>query len=227
MEKSNLRGQTSGAITMKNFNHHYTGAATAAYTGTGIAAAAATVINFDSYGEEYLSGLSWPPRSYTCSFCRREFRSAQALGGHMNVHRRDRARMRHSPIANTPINLNFIPNNNNDNINSSARLLSSSSPKTQPLLYRSSSPALVSPHLSSSSLSSCPADGGLLDALSLRNAGLSKERTLEVGEEGFNGLRQEDKWGALKGEIVKLDLEIGIFGDTEDELDLELRLGYK
>ncbi|KAG6547492.1 hypothetical protein Mapa_010940 [Marchantia paleacea] len=33
----------------------------------------------------------WPPRSYTCSFCQREFRTAQALGGHMNVHRRERA----------------------------------------------------------------------------------------------------------------------------------------
>ncbi|KAA3454770.1 transcriptional regulator SUPERMAN-like [Gossypium australe] len=38
-------------------------------------------------------GTTWPPRSYSCSFCRREFRSAQALGGHMNVHRRDRARL--------------------------------------------------------------------------------------------------------------------------------------
>ncbi|XP_076925169.1 zinc finger protein 10-like [Bidens hawaiensis] len=41
-----------------------------------------------------LGGCVWPPRSYTCSFCRREFRSAQALGGHMNVHRRDRARLK-------------------------------------------------------------------------------------------------------------------------------------
>ena len=40
------------------------------------------------------SGCTWPPRSYSCSFCRREFRSAQALGGHMNVHRRDRARLK-------------------------------------------------------------------------------------------------------------------------------------
>jgi hypothetical protein len=38
--------------------------------------------------------IAWPPRSYPCSFCKREFRSAQALGGHMNVHRRDRARLR-------------------------------------------------------------------------------------------------------------------------------------
>ncbi|CAB78784.1 SUPERMAN like protein [Arabidopsis thaliana] len=41
-----------------------------------------------------ISGTTWPPRSYTCNFCRREFRSAQALGGHMNVHRRDRASSR-------------------------------------------------------------------------------------------------------------------------------------
>ncbi|XP_061361446.1 probable transcriptional regulator RABBIT EARS [Gastrolobium bilobum] len=43
-----------------------------------------------------MMGTTWPPRSYTCTFCRREFRSAQALGGHMNVHRRDRARL-HQP----------------------------------------------------------------------------------------------------------------------------------
>ncbi|XP_074573897.1 putative transcriptional regulator RABBIT EARS [Curcuma longa] len=46
--------------------------------------------------EAHSGGCVWPPRSYSCSFCRREFRSAQALGGHMNVHRRDRARLRSS-----------------------------------------------------------------------------------------------------------------------------------
>eukprot|EP00252_Welwitschia_mirabilis_P019164 TRINITY_DN4373_c0_g1_i1.p1 TRINITY_DN4373_c0_g1~~TRINITY_DN4373_c0_g1_i1.p1 ORF type:complete len:218 (-),score=41.46 TRINITY_DN4373_c0_g1_i1:453-1106(-) len=39
-------------------------------------------------------GSTWPPRSYSCNFCKKEFRSAQALGGHMNIHRRDRARLR-------------------------------------------------------------------------------------------------------------------------------------
>jgi hypothetical protein len=43
-----------------------------------------------------------PPRSYACSFCKREFRSAQALGGHMNVHRRDRARLRHAAVSPPP-----------------------------------------------------------------------------------------------------------------------------
>uniref|UniRef100_A0A7N0U609 C2H2-type domain-containing protein n=1 Tax=Kalanchoe fedtschenkoi TaxID=63787 RepID=A0A7N0U609_KALFE len=49
-------------------------------------------------------GTTWPPRSYTCTFCRREFRSAQALGGHMNVHRRDRARLHQTQNSLTKIN---------------------------------------------------------------------------------------------------------------------------
>ncbi|KAG6636173.1 hypothetical protein CIPAW_11G092500 [Carya illinoinensis] len=49
------------------------------------------------------TGTTWPPRSYTCTFCRREFRSAQALGGHMNVHRRDRVRLNQpQPNSNNP-----------------------------------------------------------------------------------------------------------------------------
>ncbi|PIN04867.1 hypothetical protein CDL12_22600 [Handroanthus impetiginosus] len=48
----------------------------------------------DTRGNSLL-GCTWPPRSYRCTFCRREFKSAQALGGHMNVHRRDRARLHH------------------------------------------------------------------------------------------------------------------------------------
>ncbi|KAK1421296.1 hypothetical protein QVD17_23508 [Tagetes erecta] len=44
-----------------------------------------------------LGSFVWPPRSYTCSFCRREFRSAQALGGHMNVHRREKAKFKQNP----------------------------------------------------------------------------------------------------------------------------------
>ncbi|XP_062020498.1 transcriptional regulator SUPERMAN-like [Rosa rugosa] len=48
--------------------------------------------------EEDLSDISpWTAKNFTCSFCKREFRSAQALGGHMNVHRRDRARLRLLP----------------------------------------------------------------------------------------------------------------------------------
>ncbi|XP_047937746.1 transcriptional regulator SUPERMAN-like [Salvia hispanica] len=31
-------------------------------------------------------------RSYECSFCKRGFTNAQALGGHMNIHRKDKAK---------------------------------------------------------------------------------------------------------------------------------------
>ncbi|KAF2302493.1 hypothetical protein GH714_036558 [Hevea brasiliensis] len=33
-------------------------------------------------------------RSYECIFCKRGFTTAQALGGHMNIHRKDRAKPR-------------------------------------------------------------------------------------------------------------------------------------
>ncbi|KAK1267442.1 Transcriptional regulator SUPERMAN [Acorus gramineus] len=62
--------------------------------------------------DDLLCGFAWPPRSYTCSFCKREFKSAQALGGHMNVHRRDRARLRqYSPPLDHLTNPNPNPNN--------------------------------------------------------------------------------------------------------------------
>ncbi|KVI03373.1 transcriptional regulator TAC1-like [Cynara cardunculus var. scolymus] len=40
-------------------------------------------------------------RSYTCTFCKRGFSNAQALGGHMNVHRKDRARLQEETLITT------------------------------------------------------------------------------------------------------------------------------
>ncbi|KAI3811808.1 hypothetical protein L1987_21540 [Smallanthus sonchifolius] len=89
-----------------------------------------------------LGGCIWPPRSYTCSFCRREFRSAQALGGHMNVHRRDRARLKKISTSNnnnkqvvephTSFDICVLQNPNkvsNPNFHLDHPLYSSSSPK--------------------------------------------------------------------------------------------------
>ncbi|KAM0931632.1 hypothetical protein ACQ4PT_000235 [Festuca glaucescens] len=36
---------------------------------------------------------------YNCTFCRRGFPTAQALGGHMNIHRKDRGRASKSPTV--------------------------------------------------------------------------------------------------------------------------------
>ncbi|CAM8950039.1 unnamed protein product [Rhodiola kirilowii] len=67
-----------------------------------------------------IGGFIWPPRSYTCSFCRREFKSAQALGGHMNVHRRDRAKLKQalSPTSSETIlhtTTTFVTSENSPN----------------------------------------------------------------------------------------------------------------
>ncbi|KAI0519133.1 hypothetical protein KFK09_006573 [Dendrobium nobile] len=64
----------------------------------------------DSAGD--LWDCVWPPRSYSCSFCWREFRSAQALGGHMNVHRRDRARLKLEASSSSNEEENSSPNPN-------------------------------------------------------------------------------------------------------------------
>ncbi|CAK9185353.1 unnamed protein product [Ilex paraguariensis] len=39
-------------------------------------------------------------KAYTCTFCKRGFSNAQALGGHMNIHRKDRAKLKESSSEN-------------------------------------------------------------------------------------------------------------------------------
>ncbi|KAL0755995.1 hypothetical protein Bca101_093663 [Brassica carinata] len=43
---------------------------------------------------------SWSGQSrpYICDFCERGFSNAQALGGHMNIHRKDRAKLREANL---------------------------------------------------------------------------------------------------------------------------------
>ncbi|GAA0185494.1 hypothetical protein Leryth_006324 [Lithospermum erythrorhizon] len=50
-------------------------------------------------------------RSYDCNFCKRGFTNAQALGGHMNIHRKDKAKAnkRNSKEPSSPNQLPHIP----------------------------------------------------------------------------------------------------------------------
>lgn len=70
--------------------------------------------NFDKYQITWKSdelGLS-QVKFYRCSFCKRGFSNAQALGGHMNIHRKDRARLREFSSENLlslDINNSFNP----------------------------------------------------------------------------------------------------------------------
>ncbi|KAI3967474.1 hypothetical protein MKX01_012284 [Papaver californicum] len=230
-----------------------------------------------SYGKESLgSKFSWPPRPYTCSFCKREFRSAQALGGHMNVHRRDRARLNQSipwdinqyqqQHANfiSPNNPNFRPSSSTTATFTNHHFPPAAYPPTIAYsLHSSTTPPSITAcssstpppsstdenisriksssstiFISSSSFShSSSTKGGQENAKNSTMTTLPMmEMSLEVGDQyQLMGFMNEDNnrhqyyCGSnnnLKthGENVRLDLEIGLC--CEDDLDLELRLGF-
>ncbi|XP_019180372.1 PREDICTED: transcriptional regulator SUPERMAN-like [Ipomoea nil] len=165
-------------------------------------------------GDLVAAGFSWPPRSYTCSFCRREFRSAQALGGHMNVHRRDRARLRQSPPRegqfSSLLNLNLADSAAATNPNPSC--YTSSSPPSSP--SRKLLPAFVPtlPFIASSS-------GEMGKWTKIEGIPVMKNMVVK----GFkNGSFEVQNPASFSDEAAKLELKIGF----KEDLDLELRLGY-
>ncbi|KAL2485961.1 Transcriptional regulator SUPERMAN [Abeliophyllum distichum] len=159
-----------------------------------------------SFEKDLSQGFSWPQKNYRCSFCKKEFKSAQALGGHMNVHRRDRARMKLSPSPNCP---NSNPNPNP--IFSS----SSSSP---------SSTARFSPYMtchSSFNSFSPPSSSSIVEEKMGRNL----NRGAFLQEEDLTGCstRKDPRVWKAK-EFVRLDMNKSLLRDAEQDLDLELRL---
>ncbi|XP_061370792.1 transcriptional regulator SUPERMAN-like [Gastrolobium bilobum] len=192
--------------------------------------------NSHSNGEDYINGFPWPPRSYTCSFCRKEFKSAQALGGHMNVHRRDRARLRQSPPTDQGqdplLNLNLNPNCSTSSLSSFPSSSSSSSSATlKPATC--TLPLFVSP--TPPSPSELKRSLGVVDGTVLLNpltTKTSEPTKLKINAESLSGVGEcdddafarEDGCKILKNaEILRMDLEIGLPRDYD--LDLELRLG--
>ncbi|KVH91318.1 probable transcriptional regulator RABBIT EARS [Cynara cardunculus var. scolymus] len=49
-------------------------------------------------------------RSYECTFCKRGFTNAQALGGHMNIHRKDKAKAKQQKAFTTTVTASTKPN---------------------------------------------------------------------------------------------------------------------
>ncbi|XVF66527.1 hypothetical protein PTKIN_Ptkin10aG0043700 [Pterospermum kingtungense] len=184
--------------------------------------------NNQGFGEDYLAEFSWPPRSYTCSFCKREFRSAQALGGHMNVHRRDRARLRQSPPRDQGqppfLNLNLNPNPNPNF--SSSTLVSTPFSSSLPSLLPSPPPPSAFP----CEMKKWRLNGTLIDPLTSKGS----DSTNMMGAKPFFGVKEFKDYGCNNKFMKKnteyvtldLDLEIGMVSDCEKDLDLELRLGY-
>ncbi|KAI3773026.1 hypothetical protein L6452_04223 [Arctium lappa] len=162
----------------------------------------------DMYG--YHQGVvPWPQRNFMCNFCNKEYKSAQALGGHMNVHRRDRARLR---LSSPPNSLDPNPNPNYY------------SPSSSPIRYLPYKAYHSSLHSSTTNYAVQDHDDQEPYSSSARDflGRMRKNVTMEDGDdqEEINEIRV---W--KKGEIFNTEImEMGLLKDGKD-LDLELRLG--
>ncbi|CAK7346444.1 unnamed protein product [Dovyalis caffra] len=147
---------------------------------------------------EHSSGFSLPQRNYTCSFCKREFSSAQALGGHMNVHRRDRAKLRQLP--------SWFFECPKPTSNSNPKTLLSPSSKFLPYPDLTHDHSLLSLSLASFSSPSYPEKRSIVECRQ------SIDLTKNKGSMGDHGFGQEcDQLEAVmrRSEIIGLDLEMG------------------
>jgi serine/threonine-protein kinase OSR1/STK39 len=93
---------------------------------------------------------------------------------------------------------------------------------------------LVSPPLTAPSTPSLASEvkkwtiggGNPLDPSSPNLSDLTTNRSRKSFFENFDGFTRQDGFKIWnKGEIVRLDLDIGLVSDSKDDLDLELRLG--
>ncbi|KAJ9146703.1 hypothetical protein P3X46_028936 [Hevea brasiliensis] len=155
------------------------------------------------YWEEEAS--VWPPRSYFCNFCGREFGSAQALGGHMNVHRRDRARLKQSPGFQ-----NYFLHHQHQNHHKIT------------LVYNPNSRAFVSPSEVSIPVltreKKCHRPDISVNPTERKKENVSRKRQRD--DELFVPKSSSMKRDHLQAEVKRL------CQDATQDLDLELRLGF-
>ena len=162
-----------------------------------------------SFERDLTCRFSWPHRNYPCGFCKKQFKSAQALGGHMNVHRRERAKLRDSTSWDSPtLTSNPCPSPN-------------PSPKPWFIPYLSCHSSLAS--LSSQSSSASIDEEKILN---LKPHPQFDHASKKMREEDFLGVGKkksflkEDESRVLKKEEKIERLDLGM------DLDLELRLGF-
>ncbi|XP_074566509.1 putative transcriptional regulator RABBIT EARS [Curcuma longa] len=176
----------------------------------------------------HLDGCIWPPRFYSCSFCGRDFRSAQALGGHMNVHRKDRAMLKQHNSSSSPTGsetleitssapeacttVNHANPNPNSNVMVCAPVVFNSFQKET--LFFKERPTLqlfADPESNLNEIDSCKQ--------------VIRRRRSETEEEEGDGYNMGIKKRRTTDSIPPFLIEkIGVNLDLE-ELDLELRLG--
>ncbi|CAN0886323.1 Transcriptional regulator TAC1 [Linum grandiflorum] len=135
-------------------------------------------------------------RSYECVFCKRGFTTAQALGGHMNIHRKDRpsATKPNKPIT-TSANHSYRSTNYDYGFHQSSF----------PLHHYPSRPAAHA---------------------FFPTAGVGEAHLYVQAPPAYLDLFGEDSWRIRSGDQSKdKDYEVSGAGEG-DGLDLELRLGH-
>ncbi|KAG5567459.1 hypothetical protein RHGRI_002868 [Rhododendron griersonianum] len=189
-----------------------------------------------SFERDKTSGHIWPQRNYPCAFCKKQFKSAQALGGHMNIHRRERAQLRSSLVLSPNPTLDCP----NPNPNSKPSFL---------VPHASHHSSLTTPSLgslsSSKSSSTCIDDQEkmLLKAVpQSTRVDQRKSKIMRHGEFlGFGKLKNfmaqeeeeeddddDDECRVLKKKEKngRSELGRGLVREGKEDLDLELRLGF-
>ncbi|KAK6937824.1 hypothetical protein RJ641_031332 [Dillenia turbinata] len=160
-------------------------------------------------------------RSYECVFCKRGFTTAQALGGHMNIHRKDRSKNKPTSLPSVSIK------DNDDNYYAMPSFLPSF-PSYAPPLY-SSTPSEAPYHQYHHQFS--------YNIYFPESAPYAKPN-----QHGFDESDLQSKYLEPYGKdddwLTSLSLRVGMvnYGEEnhgtrvcsdEDDLDLELRLGNK
>ncbi|XP_047043249.1 zinc finger protein GIS3-like [Lolium rigidum] len=151
---------------------------------------------------------------YECVFCKRGFTTAQALGGHMNIHRRDRAKpsLRDAPSGTTSISSasRYFGCYNQNHHNFLAYPPPPVPPVTSTAISRTGGFTM--------NYQGTAAATGVVDADASANpsSGSPRELSLFGAAVRDHGGSHEPPEGSERQE-----------GETERELDLELRLGRR
>ncbi|XWS53849.1 hypothetical protein CRYUN_Cryun10bG0035600 [Craigia yunnanensis] len=150
-------------------------------------------------------------RSYECTFCKRGFTNAQALGGHMNIHRNDRAKAKQptsSSVPSEPMNEDYI------NPTYVPPLIPTEPSKYYPVFEAQRNhrmyfqPAVCSPRLPNAYCDNDFLISASSPSLSTNEELLGANLSLQIGPTNVDD--SEVRRGIMK----------------EDEVDLELRLGH-
>ncbi|XP_010933133.2 uncharacterized protein [Elaeis guineensis] len=149
---------------------------------------------------------------YECMFCKRGFTTAQALGGHMNIHRKDRARMQHDQMVYS------VSGKAEENLEGYGYNIPNS--------YHHRAYSQVSESLMKNNSFCFPASSsGGGDSRVARDDGMGSRRQRELslfGQELQLGLGMQ-----FNGSSGVYEKEKRNYVDEEKELDLELRLGHQ